>query len=68
MITWFIYVATFEDKRKANFDKGQAVLDRRRQQLKDTELQEIQIRKEAQTRDEEKKIKIKFLLFSYTIL
>ena len=56
------FAATFEDKRKANFDKGQAVLDRRRQQLRDNELHELETRKAVEARENEMKLKIKFVI------
>lgn len=49
-------VASFEDKRKENFDKGQAELDRRRkllqeQQRKEKEERERKEREEAEKRE-----------------
>ena len=51
--------SSFEDKRKANFDKGQAELERRRQSLIDQQRQEEDARKkkereEAEAREKQK--------------
>ena len=48
---------TFEDKRKLNFDKGQAELERRRQQLQDQMRKENEARLEKERKEQEKRDK-----------
>ena len=44
---------TFEDKRKENFDKGQAELERRRQMLQEQMRQEEAARQEKERKEQE---------------
>ena len=46
---------TFEDKRKANFDKGQAELDRRRALLKEQQEKEEEERRQKEREEQEKR-------------
>jgi len=48
---------TFEDRRKLNFDKGQAELERRRQQLQEQMRKENEARMEKERQEQEKKEK-----------
>ena len=47
--------ATFEDKRKENFDKGQAELERRRQLLLDQQRKENEARLAKERAEQEKR-------------
>jgi hypothetical protein len=49
-----ILIVTFEDKRKENFDKGQAELERRRQMLQEQMRQQEQARMEKERQEQEK--------------
>lgn len=55
---------TFEDKRKENFEKGQAELDRRRKALLEIQRkeQEERERKEREEREKQEKIRYRSLL------
>jgi hypothetical protein len=55
----FVHAATFEDKRKENFDKGQAELDRRRQALQEQLKAEENARLEKERREAEKRERIR---------
>ncbi|CAG2198569.1 ITSN [Mytilus edulis] len=50
---------TFEDKRKLNFDKGQAELERRRQMLQDQMRAENNARLEKERQEQEKRERIR---------
>lgn len=50
---------TFEDRRKENFDKGQAELERRRQMLQDQMKRENEARMEKERKEQEKREKIR---------
>jgi intersectin len=52
-------IGSFEDKRKENFDKGNAVLEAKRQQLREQEEREKREREEKERIEQEKKQKIK---------
>ena len=51
--------ASFEDKRKENFDKGQAVLDRKRQALLDQQRREQDERERKEREEQAKREKIR---------
>ena len=53
-------VTTFEDKRKENFDKGQAVLDRKRQALVDQQRREQEDRERKEREEQSKRDKVRF--------
>ena len=63
----FILV-TFEDKRKENFDKGQAELERRRAMLRDQQQREVEERLAAERAEQEKRERIRCLGISLKIL
>ncbi|XP_078322482.1 intersectin-1-like isoform X4 [Crassostrea virginica] len=50
---------TFEDRRKENFDKGQAELERRRQMLQDQMKRENEARMEKERQEQEKREKMR---------
>lgn len=50
---------TFEDKRRENFDRGNAVLEAKRQMLRDAEEREKREREEKERIEQEKKQKLK---------
>lgn len=50
---------TFEDRRKENFDKGQAELERRRQMLQEQMKRENEARMEKERQEQEKREKIR---------
>ena len=50
---------TFEDKRKENFHKGQAELEKRRAQLRELQQQEEEARLAAERAEHEKKERIR---------
>lgn len=50
---------TFEDKRRENFDRGNAVLEAKRQMLRDAEEREKREREEKERLEQEKKQKLK---------
>lgn len=58
------FVASFEDKRKENYDKGQAELERRRRQLADIQKkeQDERDRKEREEADRKEKVCTKNIL------
>lgn len=60
--TVFFFLVTFEDKRKENFDKGQAELDRRRALLQEQLKQEENARLEKERREAEKRERIRLVL------
>lgn len=51
--------ASFEDKRKENYDKGQAELERRRKQLADIQKKEQEERERKEREEAEKREKVK---------
>ena len=53
------FAATFEDKRKENFDKGQAELERRRALLREQMKAEENTRLEKERREAEKRERIR---------
>ena len=54
-----IQPVTFEDKRKENFDKGQAELERRRQMLQEQMRQQEQARMEKERQEQEKRERVR---------
>ena len=54
-----LFAATFEDKRKENFDKGQAELERRRALLREQMQAEENARLEKERREAEKRERIR---------
>ena len=52
-------VTTFEDKRKENFDRGQAVLDRKRQALADQQRREQEERERKEREEQAKREKVR---------
>lgn len=56
----FHILAAFEDKRKENFEKGQAELERRRKALLEIQRQEKEERERLEKEEEERKEKIRF--------
>lgn len=52
-------IATFEDKRKENFERGQAVLDRKRQVLLDQQKREQEERERKEREEQAKREKIR---------
>ena len=56
-----ILIVTFEDKRKENFDKGQAELERRRQMLQEQIRQQEQARMEKERQEQEKRERVRFV-------
>ena len=52
-------IGSFEDKRKENFDRGNAVLEAKRQQLREQEEREKREREEKDRLEQEKRQKIK---------
>jgi len=53
----FLVAVTFEDRRKQNFDKGQAELEKRRQMLQDQMRKENEARMEKERQEQEKRDK-----------
>ncbi|CAG2109286.1 unnamed protein product, partial [Medioppia subpectinata] len=53
------FVATFEDKRRENFEKGQAELDRRRQALLETQKREREDRERKEREEHQKREQIR---------
>lgn len=51
----FFFLVTFEDKRKENFDKGQAELERRRAILREQQQKEENERLEKERQEAEKR-------------
>lgn len=58
---------TFEDRRKENFDKGQAELERRRQMLQEQMKRENEARMEKERQEQEKREKIRYGMCWYFI-
>lgn len=56
----FWHAAAFEEKRKENFDKGQAELERRRKALLELQRQEREERERLEKQEEERKEKIRY--------
>lgn len=65
LIQILLILASFEDKRKENYDKGQAELERRRKQLEDIQKkeQEERARKEREEAERKEKVMLKKLIF-----
>lgn len=61
----FFFLVTFEDKRKLNFDKGQAELERRRQMLQDQMRAENNARLEKERQEQEKRERIRFVSWAF---
>lgn len=59
---------TFEDKRKENFDKGQAELERRRQMLQEQMRAEERARLEKERQEQEKRERIRYDNYRETCL
>ncbi len=55
----FVPVAAFEDKRKENYEKGQAELERRRKALLEIQKQEREERERLEREEEERKERIR---------
>lgn len=55
-----ILLASFEDKRKENYDKGQAELERRRKQLADIQKKEQEERERKEREEAEKREKVEW--------
>lgn len=62
------FLVTFEDKRKENFDKGQAELERRRALLQEQLKQEENARLEKERREAEKRERIRFVLIFFFLV
>lgn len=58
-MTKCVFSVTFEDKRKMNFDKGQAELDRRRAALQEQLRRDEDARLEKERRQQEKRDQIR---------
>ena len=56
-------VVTFEDRRKANFDKGQAELEKRRLALQEQRKQEEEARLAAERAEQEKRERIRYAVY-----
>jgi len=54
---------SFEDKRKENYDKGQAELDRRRKVILDMEAREREERQRKEREEFERKEKARYYFF-----
>lgn len=60
------FLVTFEDRRKENFDKGQAELERRRAMLREQQQKESEERLAAERAEHEKRERIRQVdLFSF---
>jgi hypothetical protein len=55
---------TFEDRRKENFEKGQAELERRRAMLREQQQKEAEARLAAEKAEQEKRERIRYILLS----
>lgn len=55
------FIASFEDKRKENYDKGQAELERRRRALADLQKKEQEERERKEREEVEKREKVCFI-------
>lgn len=53
----YVFLASFEDKRKENYDKGQAELERRRKALADMQKKEQEERERKEREEAEKREK-----------
>lgn len=62
-----LFAATFEDKRKENFDKGAAELERRRQMLKEQQAREAEERAAKEREEAEKRERARWVadIFSW---
>lgn len=57
---WYVLiVVTFEDKRKENFEKGQAELERRRKALLEIQRKEQEERERKEKEEQEKRERIR---------
>jgi len=54
-------IATFEDKRKENFERGQAELERRREMLRDLQRKEMEDRLAFERSEQEKLEKHRYI-------
>jgi hypothetical protein len=61
----FFFLASFEDKRKENYDKGQAELERRRKQLADIQKKEQEERERKERDEADKREKVKNLIWQF---
>lgn len=52
---------TFEDRRKENFEKGQAELERRRAMLREQQQKEAEARLAAEKAEQEKRERIRYV-------
>ena len=58
---WAVGAAvTFEDRRKENFDKGQAELEKRRARLREQQQAEMEARLAAERAEQEKRERIRW--------
>jgi hypothetical protein len=55
----FVVTVTFEDKRKENFEKGQAELERRRKALLEIQRKEQEERERKEKEEQEKRERIR---------
>jgi len=60
-------IMTFEDRRKENFDKGQAELERRRAMLRDMQQKEAEARLAAEKAEQEKRERIRFISLDFIL-
>jgi hypothetical protein len=65
-LKYHLFLASFEDKRKENYDKGQAELDRRRKAMAELQKKEQEERERKEREEAEKREKV-YLIFFYTI-
>lgn len=56
------FLATFEDKRKENFDKGQAELERRRRMLQEQQQREMEERQRKEREEMERLERMRLVL------
>lgn len=59
------FLASFEDKRKENYDKGQAELERRRKALADMQKKEQEERERKEREEADKREKVAFYQYSH---
>lgn len=59
-VSMIFVVVTFEDKRKMNFDKGQAELEKRRAMLQEQLKREEEARLEKERQEHEKRERIRY--------
>ena len=58
------FLATFEDKRRENFEKGQAELERRRLALQESQRKEQEERERKEREEQERKERIRYIFLS----